>query len=85
VYAVRFTPGAQRGFEKAPVRDKKRLLEAVQSLARNPRRHGAIKLTRALYRIRVGPWRIIYAISEQDREVVVVKVARRSEDTYKGL
>ncbi len=85
MYVVRFTPDTQRGFEKAPPRDKKRLLDAAQGLARNPRRHGAIKLSGALFRIRVGRWRIIYAVSDQDREVIVVKVARRSEDTYKGL
>jgi len=44
----------------------------------------AIQLEPDLYRLRIGDYRIIYAIFEDVLVVFVCKVARRSEATYKG-
>ncbi|MBI4233701.1 MAG: type II toxin-antitoxin system RelE/ParE family toxin, partial [Chloroflexi bacterium] len=38
-----------------------------------------------LWRVRVGQYRIVYAIDDRFQLVTTVKVARRREDTYKGL
>ena len=37
------------------------------------------------WRLRVGDLRIVYLIDEGDRVVVILRVARRSESTYRGL
>ncbi len=38
-----------------------------------------------MYRLRVGPYRIIYAIFDRDELVLVGKIARREKDTYTRL
>jgi mRNA-degrading endonuclease RelE of RelBE toxin-antitoxin system len=37
------------------------------------------------WRLRVGDLRAIYAIDDAARVVVVLRVARRSESTYRGV
>jgi mRNA interferase RelE/StbE len=69
-----------------------KVAEAIKSLANNPRPFGVKKRVGRVHRIRVGPYRIIYRVgpyriiySIYDREKVVVidKVDRRKERTYK--
>ena len=55
------------------------------SLGDNPRPPGCRKLVENIYRIRVGDYRVIYKIDDERKEVVVGKVARRREDTYKAI
>jgi mRNA-degrading endonuclease RelE of RelBE toxin-antitoxin system len=38
-----------------------------------------------MYRLRVGPIRIIYAVFDRDDLVLVGKIARREKDTYTRL
>jgi len=38
-----------------------------------------------MYRLRVGPFRIIYAVFDRNALVLVGKIARREKDTYDGL
>ncbi|MBX3013685.1 MAG: type II toxin-antitoxin system RelE/ParE family toxin [Caldilineaceae bacterium] len=61
-----------------------RLEEAIDGLAETPRPNGYIKLAgeEPLYRIRVGEWRIIYAIQDDELIVLVIEVAPR-KDTYR--
>jgi mRNA interferase RelE/StbE len=55
-------------------------------LAIESRPPGAIKLANAnFWRLRVGELRIIYQIDDEDRLVVVLKVARRAESTYRRI
>jgi mRNA-degrading endonuclease RelE of RelBE toxin-antitoxin system len=35
------------------------------------------------WRIRVGNWRVIYTIDDEERLVTIVAVKRRREDTYR--
>ena len=53
---------------------------AVDSLAEDPRPQGAIKLAgRNDYRVRVGDYRIVYAVDDEERLVVVARIAHRRE------
>jgi mRNA interferase RelE/StbE len=58
-----------------------RIDAAIWDLARNPWPQGCRKLTGIkqdnLYRIRVGDWRISYAIEKDERLVVILEVAPR--------
>jgi mRNA interferase RelE/StbE len=58
--------------------------KAIDKLAHNPRPFGYKKLVdeEGLYRIRIGNYRIIYEIHDQVLLVVILRFARRSEDTY---
>lgn len=52
----------------------------------DPRPPGAVKLAGSdLWRIRVGDLRVIYAIEDKDRLVIVLRTARRSESTYRRV
>lgn len=82
-YEVRFTPHARRSLRKL-TRDQeslKRILSAIEELASNPRSLGHKKLKGSkfenLYRIRVGDWRILYAIEQDVLLVIILDVVRR--------
>jgi mRNA interferase RelE/StbE len=56
----------------------------ILSLGIEPRPPGAAKLAGTdLWRLRVGDLRIVYVI--EDDAVVILRVARRSESTYRRL
>jgi mRNA interferase RelE/StbE len=55
------------------------------ALQDDPRPRGCRKLFDDIYRIRVGDYRVVYKIDDESKEVVVGKVARRREDTYRAI
>jgi len=82
-YRVTFKKSVAKDFRTIPKSDIKKILAKIDSLAENPRRDGAIKLSgHDLYRIRQGLYRIIYQIRENELVVQVIKVGHRS-DVYK--
>jgi mRNA interferase RelE/StbE len=82
VYRLEITKPAQRELNKLSNKEFERIVSAVRSLGENPRPKGSRKLRRNIHRIRVGDWRIIYAVFDKDKLVIVGKVTRRSEGTY---
>ena len=82
MYRVELTPRAQRELDDIGGSELERISAAVQELGENPRPHGVRKLRGPIHRIRLGDWRIIYAVFDKDRLVLVGKIARRSERTY---
>jgi mRNA interferase RelE/StbE len=82
VYRVELTPRAQRELDGIGGKELERVLAAVQELGETPRPHGVRKLKGPIHRIRLGDWRIIYAVFDKDKLVLVGKIARRSERTY---
>ena len=38
-----------------------------------------------VYRVRVGNYRVIYTVRDDQQHVIVARVARRSGSTYRGL
>jgi len=62
----------------------KKIKDAIDKLANDPRPFGYKKLVdeEGLYRIRVGNYRIIYEIHDTVLLIVVLRLARRREDTY---
>lgn len=61
-----------------------RIATAINALKNNPRPIGIKKLGGKVHRIRVGPYRVIYSIHDKEQVVVIDKVDRRKERTYKG-
>jgi mRNA interferase RelE/StbE len=85
-YRVEIAPAAQRELRRLPPGDAARLRGPILALAVEPRATGAVKLTGTdFWRVRIGDLRIIYLIDDQEALVVVLRVARRSESTYRGL
>lgn len=86
----RYTVIVERQVEKALRRLPKQVLARVDrlllSLADEPRPAGCKKLRgyETLYRLRVGDWRLIYAIEDDELVVLVIEIAPRGE-AYRDL
>ena len=85
MYRLELTPRAQRDLDKLSGYDLERVVSDIRGLGENPRPRGARKIRGPHYRIRVGVWRVIYAVFDKDQLVIVGKVARRSKRTYKRV
>lgn len=83
-YTVLFKPSARASLLKLPGSAQARLIETVDALSLDPRPHGVVKLAgqEALWRIRVGDYRVIYTISDRQLIVLVLRVAHR-RDVYR--
>ncbi len=75
----------ERELDKIPARDFERVAEAIQRLGENPRPFGVVKLAGNIHRIRVGRYRVIYAIEDTAKIVVITQVKKRNESTYKSF
>ena len=85
MYRLEVTSHAQRDLDSLADVDLERVVPAIRALATEPRPRGARKVRGPIYRVRVGDWRIVYAVFDRDQLVVVGKVARRSEGTYRDV
>ena len=82
-YTITFTRAARRELEALDAALVARLLRRIEALATTPRPSGCRKLrgTNNLWRIRVGDYRVIYAVSDDER-LVDVRVVRHRSDAY---
>ncbi len=81
-YQVRLRRTAQKELDKLAEKAYEIVGRAISALEQGPRPRGVKKLAESgLWRIRVGHYRVIYAIDDKESLVIVVRVARRTEDT----
>ena len=80
------TKTASRRVEKEmtslPHQMRKRVIQAIRKLSKDPRPHGARKLSgemRGAWRIRVGDYRVLYDIDDDQRLVIILAVLHRRE------
>jgi len=80
-YAVQFKPSARKALLKLERPIQRRLIEAADALADDPRPQKVEKLSgeQNLWRIRVGEYRIVYEIQDRQLFVLVLRVAHRRE------
>ena len=84
-YEIRFKPSAAKELAKLPRDVQRRIAPAIEGLAANPRPPGVEKLAGTdAWRIRVGDWRIVYAIEDRVLVVLVLHIGNRRE-IYKRL
>lgn len=82
-------PSADRDLAKLKGRIRRQDFEclraAVRGLAEEPRPQGVRKIEGAerAYRIKVGNYRVVYEVYDNDNLVLILQVARRSESTYR--
>ena len=85
-FRVTFTSAAERELRKLKADDAARLRRPILELCFDPRPAASTKPARSRYdRLRVGDLRVVYLIEEDEGVVVIVRVARRSESTYRRL
>jgi mRNA interferase RelE/StbE len=81
-YRLHIKPSAAKEIEGIRTkRDRQRLVVRIQSVAAEPRLAGYEKLAgiASRYRIRQGPYRVVYLVDDARRLVEVVKMGRRRE------
>jgi mRNA interferase RelE/StbE len=85
-YRLRIKRSAAKELEAIPRKsDRRRIVTRIEALAENPRPDGCRKLSGSeLYRIRQGPYRIVYAIEDDQLVVYVVKIGAR-KSVYRSL
>ncbi len=83
-HSIQIAPAALRQLHKLERPAQMRVRAAIDALAGNPRPSGVVKLEGrpVLYRVRVGDYRVLYAVEDAALRVLVVKVADR-KDAYK--
>ncbi|AXE37802.1 type II toxin-antitoxin system RelE family toxin [Acidipropionibacterium virtanenii] len=80
-YRVEFTRAAAKQVRKLPRQIRDRILTAVAGLAAEPRPQGAKKLVGedTAWRIRIGNYRVIYDVLDEELIVTVVRAGHRRE------
>jgi len=80
-YRVEFAKGAAKQFKALPPQVQQSLERQINRLVLEPRPRGVVKLSGEsdIYRLRVGTYRVIYQIQDQQLLVLVVKVGHRRE------
>ena len=80
-YSLEIKRSALREIEALPTRKIRRLIvDRIANLAGDPRPGGAEKLGgEDRYRVRQGPYRVVYEIDDAARAVRIVKVGHRRE------
>jgi len=80
-YTIEFKPSARRQFDKLDRPMKRRIGTAIDLLASNPLPRGVEKLhgEEAVFRIRVGDYRVLYEIEGKKLLVFVLRIGHRRE------
>ncbi len=86
VYRVEFEKAVGRALKRLDKPVQRRVFVAIAALAEDPRPPGAEMLSgsEGLFRIRVGDYRVIYAV-EDDRLVVLVLHVGHRREVYRKL
>jgi mRNA interferase RelE/StbE len=85
-WRVDLAPAAERQLRKLPPDATARLRGPILALARDPRPPGAVALSGSpFWRLRVGDVRIVYWVDEAGHTIVVLRVVRRNESTYRRV
>jgi mRNA interferase RelE/StbE len=84
-YRVLIKPSAAKEIEAVDQKkDRQRIVASILALADHPRPAGCEKLAGESdrYRIRVGRYRVVYSIADDELVVLIVRVADR-KDVYR--
>jgi mRNA interferase RelE/StbE len=85
-YRIEVERRAHKALARLPRRDRRRVSTAIDGLAQEPRPAGAVPVRAApkgTHRIRVGDYRVVYLVLDDEQVIIVAEVARRSETTYR--
>jgi mRNA interferase RelE/StbE len=81
-YEIRITDAAAKELDALPrKKDRQAVASRILRLAEEPRPPGCVKLSgeEELYRVRQGPYRVVYSIEDDRLVVIVIRVADRKE------
>lgn len=80
-YTITFARSARKELESFDAPIVRRIVSKIELLAREPRPAGCreLKGEKNLWRVRVGDYRIVYAVYDDEHRVDVVAVRHRSK------
>ncbi len=82
-YNVKLTPKAQEFYAAANTQLAKKIARCLAILEETPYNYSNIKPLKGnytgRYRYRIGDYRVIYRVDEQQRQVIVLEIGHRSE------
>ena len=80
IYSVFIEKSAKKELTKIGLPDRDRIITAIRKLSENPRPLKVKKLTgREAWRIRIGNYRVIYEIKDDQLIVLVITIGHRRE------
>ena len=78
-YKLEFRKSVSKDLRSISKQDVRRILQRIDQLADDPRGAGCKKLVgREYYRVRLGTYRILYEIFDDQLLIYVIKVGQRS-------
>lgn len=84
-YRIEIERRAAKALRRLAMGDRLRVVTAIDALAEDPRPMGCVPVRatpKGTYRIRVGDYRVIYLVLDDEEVIIIARVARRSESTY---
>jgi mRNA interferase RelE/StbE len=83
-YRIDVSATAERQIRKLPRAEQLRVLRAIVALSTDPRPPGCRKLSAHddVFRIRVGRYRVLYAVEDRRLVIILLKVGDR-KDVYR--
>jgi mRNA interferase RelE/StbE len=85
-YSITFARSARKELDRLPAELAERVLQKIGALSATPRPVGVTKLKgqKNLWRLRVGDYRVVYAIDDEQK-IVDVSIVRHRRDVYRDL
>ena len=85
-YVILVSTRATKDLDDLPTPVRRRIRTLIDGLATDPRPHGAQTMTglEETYRIRVGDYRVVYAVNDAEQSVIIGRVGHR-RDVYRRL
>ncbi len=79
-YTITFTSSARKELEVLDAAIVNRIFPKIEALAKEPRPKGCRKLQgeKFLWRIRIGDYRVVYAVYDDERLVDIIAIRHRS-------
>jgi len=83
IYQMIIPNAVQKQIKKLPRENQSNILDCLVKLQTNPRPSGYLKMKNTEgYRIRMGDYRILYDIDDQEQKITLRKIGHR-RDVYK--
>ncbi len=83
-FEIRISRMAERQLGKLPAEGRDRVVRAVRALADDPVPRGSRRLTGYddVFRVRIGPYRVLYSVAASNLTILVLKIGHR-RDVYR--
>ncbi len=83
-YTITFARSARKELEALDATTVNRIFPKIENLSQNPRPHKCVELQGKgnLWRIRIGVYRVIYAVDDRKKLIYIIAVRHR-KDAYR--